>query len=359
MAYIGQETDISMRPQKGDLTLSLPVTFDYSGGRADTKKSKIIWSSSLVALGLVAFIGVLTRSGSFLLHLILAFGIDYAILLIIRYVLWKENKIRRYYKNLDEVDYQMSMSDAWGIYSIDKTYPYVARYRNGMSGIFIRLNKDVILGKYSEAEYEHYEAIGDAYNIAWASNLTICHVDYMDNVGTDARIQESFSELMNVENPDVKDVLTDMFSHLQQLMNSWLTTYDVYVFAYRCSDQAAWSAIQRILSCLLDANYVNYRVLDSDDLRDLFRTLINVKKFSVIEAMMSVFQSSQNYSGVSPIKIIHSDGTEEVLNKTSEQKKEERLKSENEKELRKRIEKERKPKSRKGSKEKEENIDIF
>ena len=74
---------------------------------------------------------------------------------------------------------------------------------------------------------------------------------------------------------------------------------------------------------------------------------------------MSVFQSSQNYSGVSPIKIIHSDGTEEVLNKTSEQKKEERLKSENEKELRKRIEKERKPKSRKGSKEKEENIDIF
>ena len=334
MAYVGESGNV-MRPEMGDITMEIPISLEYSGGRADNRRSTIIWTVALSVVGVVLFfIIIIGTRMNLLLKFLLAFGIDYILLFIIRYVLWKEKTIRRNYKLLDASDYKLDWQDIWGIYDIEEVYPYCVRYRNGMSGIFVRLNKDVILGKYEESEYNHYEAIGDAYNIAGSSNLSMCHVDYMDNVGSDARLQESFSELSKVKNPDVKDALTDLFSHLQQQMNNRVTTFDIYVFTYRCSDKTAWAAIQRILACFLDANYVNYRVLDKEDIRELAKALFNLKEFSVNEASIETFNKSTS-STIKPIKIIHADGSEEVLNKTTEEKRYEEESKKNRKRNRK------------------------
>ena len=318
MAYIGESENV-MRPEMGDITMEIPISLEYSGGRAEGRRGRIIWTVALGIIAVILFFIIITRDMNFIAKLLLALGIDYVILLVVRFILWKEKTIRKYYKALDKVDYKLEWQDIWGIYDIEETYPYCVRYRNGMSGIFVQMNKDVILGKYHEAEYEHYEAIGDAYNIAGSSGLNMCHIDYMDNVGSDYRLQESFKDLLEVKNPEVRDVLTDVFSHLQQQMNNRVTTFDIYVFTYRIGDKNAWAAIQRILACLLDANYVNYRVLDKDDIRDLAKALFNLKEFSVNEASVETFNNSITNT-IKPIKIIHSDGSEEILNKTSKEK---------------------------------------
>lgn len=360
-----------MRPTLGARTMMLPITFDYSGGRGESKKTKLVWSVILAVIMLVVSLGVMfNKKGFFATNILLAIALLYGTTLIIRFPIMKEGKLRKDSGALKRTDMKKGFEDIWGIHSIDEEYPYYCRYRNGKSGIFIRLNKDVILGKYSESEFEHYEAIGDAYNIAGAGSIQMCHIDCMDNVGTDERLEDSFIQLGSVLNPDVKDVLTDIFTFQQSLMMERVTTFDIYVFTWRGSDINAWNTIQQILSCFLQANYINYHILDADDLRDLTKTLFNVKDFSVIQAMSNAFRSTdsvekemqgiQSFGGITPISLIKENGEEVKLGKTQEEKEEERRIAEREKQLRKEELKRRKSKksSKKVKQEQELDLDI-
>lgn len=351
-----------MRPQMGASSVTLPVTFDYSGGRRDSRKSRILWAVIVGVIGLIMGIGIITSEGGNLaLNIIGGVFVLYLVSLLIRFAFLKEGKIRRERIQLIDEDYRMSTNSIWGIYDISSQYPYYCRFRNGKSGLFIRLNKDVILGKYSESEYEHYEAIGDALNLAGASRVQICHLDYMDNVGTDERLEESFINLSEVANPDIKDVLTDMFSYLQNQMMLRVTTFDVYLFMWSGSDISAWNTIQRILSCFLEANYRSYHVLTREDLRELPKILYNLHDFSVVGASSHAF-ATEDYTGVVPIRKVMPDGSEEVYNKTMEQKREERERALKEQELRREELKKRKEQSKKDKKNKkkdDEEFDLF
>lgn len=353
-----------MRPQKGSRAIMLPITFDYSGGRGESNKSRIIWSVALLVVGLIISLGIIfNKKGYFFFNLPLGVIVFFVFTFVIRFVLLKESKIRSQQEAVENNDLSCSFEGIWGIYSISDVYPYYCRFRNGKSGVFIRLNKDVILGKYSEAEFEHYEAIGDAYNIAGSSSIQMCHVDYMDNVGTDERLDESFVNLDQVDNPDVKDVLTDILTFQQKQMMERVTTFDVYLFTWTGSDVNAWNIIQQILGCFMEANYVNYHILDSTELRDLVKTLFNVKEFSVIGSMLSTFEVVDNYKavGIYPISIVKSNGEEEKLGKTRAEREEELRIAEREKELRKEELKRRK--KNKGRKNKsyadDEEINLF
>lgn len=348
-----------MRPKLGQTSLILPVTFDYSGGRKDTQKTAKVFSIVLAFIGIVVGIGtIFSKKGFFLTNFILGVAIMYGFMLVIRFGLLKEGKIRQNMIDLSDSDYKKDLREWWGIYNISDTYPYYCRFRNGMSGVFVLLNKDVILGKFSESEFEHYEAIGDAYNICGSSNIKMCHIDYMDNIGADERIEESFIALERVQNPDLKDLLTDMFSYQQEQMMERVTTFDAYLFMWSGSDINAWNTIQRILSCFMQANYRSYHVLNAKDLRDLAKTLGNFKDFSVIDAMMNAFVTESSVS-INPIKVSHGDGNEEILGKTRAQRKEEAILKEKEEELKKEEIKRRKKSGSKKKLEDDEVIDLF
>lgn len=345
-----------MMPKKGATSLLLPITFDYSGGRSESMKSRYIWSAILGVIVIIIAVGVATnKSGFFAFNLILAMGILFVSSYAIRMLLLKEGKLREDFKSVNKNDMKRGFEDSWGIYSVDEDYPYYCRYRNGKSGLIIQLNKDVILGKYSDSEYEHYEAISDAYNIAGSSNIQMCYVDSMGNVGTDSRLEQSFAELSSVNNPDVRDVLTDIFTYQKNLMMERVTTTDHYVFTWRGSDITAWNIIQQILACFLQANYVSYHILDPDDMRDLYKDLFNVHEFSVVDATLSAFNAKKlekgeieySFNGVTPIRLVYEDGTETKLGKTREEKEQERKLAEKEKELKKQELKRRKSKSSK------------
>lgn len=313
MAYVGNEENV-MKPYKGMETVSIPVTFGYKGGRNESFRKRVLWSVVVGLISLIIAVGFLIRNNSPLLtRIVLSVGVMIIGMLIIRFVLLHESALRKQYKELDDIDYKKDFRDMWGIYSIDSAYPYFVRFRNGNTGVFVRLNKDVILGKYEESEYEHYEAISDAYNIAGASYIGMCHLDYMDNVGSDERLQKCFDDLVNVKNPDLKDVLMGMYGYLQEQMDEKVTTFDVYVFTFRGNEHNAWNTIQRVLSCFLDANYVNYHVLGPFEVKNLFKSLFNVHEFSANEAMSDALSLNGGSVGIKPLKIIHADGTEEIL----------------------------------------------
>ena len=308
-----------MRPCMGDDYITLPITFDYHGGRKDNQRSKRTWAGIVSVVGIIVIIGILSsKESSFIANLFLASVLFLALFFGVRYIFLDERRVRSNYKVIIDRDLQLDDSVIWGIYSVEDSYPYICRFRNGKSGLFIALNKDVILGKYNESEFEHYEAIGDAYNLAGASRVQIIHIDYMDNVGTDERLEESFSSLGEVSNPDLKNLLTEVFSFQQEQMMQNVTTFDVYAFLWTGSDISAWNTIQRILACFMDANYRSYHVLNALDLRELTKVVMNLEEFSVVKASSGAFETSVS-SNITPILLVDSDGNETKLGKTREE----------------------------------------
>lgn len=349
-----------MRPALGDEYITLPITFDYHGGRKDSSKSRKLWAAIISVVGAIIAIGLLfSDNNSFLVNLVISAAFSFALSLIIRFLFLREKKVRNNYKEMFASDLQVDDSVIWGIYCIEDTYPYICRFRNGKSAVFIGLNKDVILGKYEDAEFEHYEAIGDAYNLAGASKVQVIHMDYMDNVGTDDRIEQSFISLAEVSNPDLKNLLTEVYSYQQEQMMQTVTTFDVYAFLWSGSDISAWNTIQRILSCFLDANYRSYHVLTSYDLRELTKVVFNLEEFSVVKASSGAFETTVS-SSVTAIKLVSADGSETKLGKTRAERAEEARQAALEQAA---VEQERKRrrkrKSGKKPQEEEDGIDIF
>lgn len=348
-----------MKPTMGMSFLTLPVTFDYSGGRKDKEKSMKMWAWILGVVGLLCSVGILfNKDKNFFFNLLISLALIVVFSSIIRFILLKEGTLRREKILLIDSDGKLDFQSEWGIYEVSDEYPHICRFRSGKSGLFVLLNKDVILGKFSEAEYEHYESIGDAYNICASSNIQMCHLDYMDIVGSDERIEESFESLSRVSNPDVRDVLTDIFTYQQEQMSKRITTFDAYLFLWgSANDEVAWNTIKRILACFMKANFRSYHVLDKDDLRELNKTIFLLQDFSVELSMLNAFNIELS-RGIVPIKVTHSDGSEDIINLTQEQRKEqEELKAKQE-EVKKQAKASKKKKS-KDSFSDDEEIDLL
>ena len=364
MSTRNEVDNTGMRPRVGQTTMQLPITFDYQGGRRNKDKVARVWAAILGVLAVIFFIGILLRDGNIISNFITAVLVAYTIVFIIRFPLLKENIHRKEKIQLIDSDNELPISDFWGIYDFSDIYPYIARFRNGKSGMFVLLHKDVILGKYSQAEHEHYEAIGDAYNIAASSKISISHIDYMDLIGSDDRLDESFKELESVRNVDLKDLLTDIFTYQQEVMSSQASTFDAYLFLWSGNDDSAWDTIQRILSCFLDANYRGYKILNKADVRELTKVGFNLDDFSVEKGMLGAFSVSEEIRCVTPIKVINEDGSEEILNKTTAERKQDMENKARAEELRKeeikarRAEKRKKPTSGTQGSDDEE-IDLF
>lgn len=344
-----------MKPQLGDTEITLPITFDYSGGRKDKEKSVNLWSIILGVIGLIITLGILIGDKPIYTKIPLAIVIVFAFSFVIRFILLKEGEKKEAYKKMIHNDYKLDYNIFWGIYKVEDKHPYYCRFRNGKSGIYIRLNKDVILGKYAESEYNHYEAIADAYNIAGAGKVQMVHIDYMDNVGTDERLEESFISLENVSNPDLKDLLTDIYGFQQSNLMRRVTSFDVYAFIWSGNDRTAWNTISRILNCFLDGNYRSYQILNEKSLRELTKVIFNISDFSVTEASSKTFDTSGLVSSIIPISIENVDGSITKLNKTSEEKAKERKQKIAEEEAQKReLERRKKSKKKKGKKEEDD-----
>lgn len=117
------EVDITgMRPKMGASSLVLPITFDYSGGRADKSRTAKTWSIILAVLGSIICVGNLfNKERNFFLSLLISIVIASIFLFIIRFPLQKEGKLRTEKIKLKDSDGVLTLNLS-GVYMILRRY---------------------------------------------------------------------------------------------------------------------------------------------------------------------------------------------------------------------------------------------
>lgn len=312
---------VDMTPQPGDTSINLPITFDYKGGRGENKKGKIILSIADVLLTVIFTIGCASNDNlEIWMRFLLPCVVLYIGLFILRFFVFRELWFSDVYETLKATDYDLKLDQIWQIFDIDFEYPYICYFKNGYKGIFVRMEKDAITGKVGDAQFDHYSAIGDAYNVAHSLNMNIVHIDYMDNVGNDTRMQKLYDDLVFVENPDMQEMLIDIYSNLQDEMSQNYASFDIYLFLTRDKLNNFVYNMQTVCNYMLGGNFITYKVLDRFEISRVCVALFNLHDFSIVEACENVLSGVEHH-GVIPIKVKHGDGTEEIFNKTTAEKK--------------------------------------
>lgn len=358
-----------MRPQPNDTTIHIPITFDYKGGRGENKKGKIIISILIGVIVIIVAVALFLRDGLELWQKILyALAVLYAGLALLRYLVFNELYFSDIVETLRKRDYELPRKSVWQIFDIDNEYPYVCYFKNGFKGIFMRMEKDVITGKPDSAMYDHYEAVSDALNLAHAQNMDIIHIDHMGNIGNDTRLRNLYDGVHNMKNPDMQDMMLDIYDHLQEEMSRTYACFDTYLFLTKDSKSNFIYNVQSVCNTMLGGNFITYRALNADALSVFPRELLNIHEFSYKTSMEEVIEN-ETIGGIVPISVRHADGSVEILNKTQEEKERERndlerrSKESKEEQLRKRHEERRNKKKKKGSQKantvNDDDLDLF
>lgn len=311
---------MDMTPTPEDTSVTLPITFDYKGGRGQNIKVKVITTLAIIIITTIVCIGIArNQEMAIYLRIILDIVIAYVGLFLLRFIVMKELYFSDIYEELKATDYILPTTAIWQIFDIEFDYPYICYFKNGMKGIFVKMEKDAITGKSSEAQYDHFEAISDAYNVAHSLNMNIVHIDYMDNVGNDPRLHRMFDDLNTVSNPDMQDMLIDIYTNLQAEMSGNYASFDIYLYLTRDKVNNFIYNVQTVSSTMLGGNFITYKILNRQEISGVCTALFNLHDFSIVDACANVINKAV-HSGIIPIKVIHADGSEEVINKTTDEK---------------------------------------
>lgn len=305
-----------MRPSREDRTVNIPITFSKRSEGAVSGKTLFWILLTATTLFIIFVIGILIGSKPWYIKIPLSLIFIYLYLFFIRFFVFREGRLSDAYETMIKEDYKLSTNSFWGIYDISKKPPYIVYYANGQKGIFVRFDKDVIVGKEDYMEYRHFEGISDMYNVAHTLGLNMVNVDYMDSVGNDPRMESVHAVASNVSNPDLKAILVSIYSNLDQEMALDYTSFDVYLFTTREREEDLWYNVRQVIEYGLKANYKSYSLINPEELRKMAQAIMNLEDFSLIEAEKEVIKSTLN-TRIRPIKVIRSDGTTQIINKTS------------------------------------------
>lgn len=306
---------VVMEPQPGEYSITIPVTFDYQGGRGQNLKWKIICTIALVVLTIAGMVVLLIS------ELPVYLKIPYTLLVLLvgssllRFVVFREQHFSDMYERMKKTNFDLPVFYLWQIFDIESQYPYTVYYKNGRKGMFVRMEKDVITGKPDTNCFDHYTAIGNAYNVAHSLNMDVVHIDYMDNVGGDPRMDKLYDDLAYINNPDAQVALIDIYDNLMEDMAAEYACYDVYLFISRDKADNFLANVLTVCGTMLGGNYITYKIMDKFEISNLVTSLFNIHEFSLIEACENILTDNITKS-IRPIRVIHGDGTVEELNRT-------------------------------------------
>ena len=327
-----------MIPEKRSPIVEIPVTFDSTSKPQGLSNSQFYLSLLVFGVWIFAAIVSLFVDITIFQKLLFIVGSFIVVLFFNRYVFMREHYFKKKRNDLLEKDYQYPYSVFWNIYEVTNSYPTICRYANGLKSIFVVFDKDVIVGKETDSDYNHYEAIAEAYLQMHKRGIECIHIDYMDTVGKDNRVKSLFNMANETENEDLKDVLLRIFDNVEYIMQHSYASYDVYCFFYNGKDELFMDELEVVLDAFLEANYIRYRILDKLAIGELVKSVFNINEFSVRETSERLFSDLGGTHYLTPIWVERetSNGVERVtLNKTSAQKEAERATREAEKVARK------------------------
>lgn len=306
-----------MRPKEKSEYVDIPVAIDGGNAGIAQKKGKVFWTFILFGAWIfTSLIALLLGSGTAkILYPLISF---FAFVWIVRFVVLQEVYYRKKREEIERNSYVYDYDVFWNIVEVSDSYPYIAQFANGRKGIFVAMDKDVIIGKGDLNDFDHYEAISQAYKQMVARGMECMHLDYMDTVGKDPRLDSLFAEAEGIENPDLKKVIMAKYEYLERLMSSSYSSYDVYCFYSYNRDDAFWKDVQPLLLQFMQANYLNARILDRDKIGSLVQALYGVEGFSVAKACDLLLSRTNNANF---LKLIWTevDGERTVHNRTQEE----------------------------------------
>lgn len=343
-----------MRPEQGSDIIKIPVTFEGGGGNRARQAGMKMWIFLIfvfwVIISIVSLIVAETIKG-YLFPLYALFGLSY----ILRYIVFREKFYRARRKALLENDFMFDHTVFWNIYDISYRHPHFITFETGVKGLFIAFDKGVIIGKGENSDFYHHEALTEAYQQVLNRGMQMVHIDYMDVVGKDKRMESLFDLAEKTTNPDIRKVLTRIYDHTEYLMNTSYASYDVYAFSYRGREEQFWFEMEQCLNFFRRANYLRYRVLDREGITQLVESTMNVEEFSVNRANDSIFKKLNFMTEYIKAIWVEQGGKREILNNTREQIAETRRVNEAEK----KVKKKGNIFTRRKSKDAEEDINLF
>ena len=314
--------DELMRPKEHDDSIQIPITFDYKGGRSSNTRLKTIASFVIFLIMIVATVGIVVAPFSYpIVKLGLVAFVFYILLFIVRFVIFRESYYSRVYEGLINKDFKLDITSIWSIFEISDTYPYIVYFKNGQKGLFVRMEMGTITGKSETVMYDHYEAISDAYNIAHSLNMNIIHIDYMDNVGNDSRLLKMQHDLLKVKNPEMRDMLSDIYANLQDEMTRNYANFDVYLFLTKDKIDNFIYNVRMVANKMTEGNFITYKIMNHDDIANTAKAIFNLHEFSAIKANSYTLQDHEA-TGIIPIRLYHPNGMVEEINPTQAEKRE-------------------------------------
>ena len=309
-----------MYPEEGRTTIAIPMTFERKGGRSEDTSQRIILF--LILTVLAVFIEVLTIVGSeFTLRTVLISALTIFIhQLVARKMVFREGYFKEQADTLERKDYVFDWKTFWGIYDVSDTKPYICTFKNEEKCMFVKLEKDIIIGDTIRLEYEHYESISEAYRKLSLANIPFKYIDMMDKIGNDDRLKVIYENIEETKSPILKEVYTCVFENLRYDMEKEYTSYDIFMFRSRLDDETFYHEVLSVLQSFLEGSYTSYTIMGSDDLEDFTATLMNLQEFSVNEACRDVLKTERRSLGITLIRGKKYDGEVVEYNKRREDK---------------------------------------
>lgn len=309
---------MNLQPQRGDDKVAIPVTFDVKYSVLNFKMSKLYISLAAMVLMFVLWVIVMFIAADNKYRVTASVIAFIIVPMVCRMAIIGEYKYRKNYKQLVAHEFQYDYSLFWSIYDTSTGAPTVFHHTSGLSSVFVAFDKDVIVGKGNSSDYEHFEAIGNAYQLLAKKGINCIHIDYMDNVGKDTRLQSLFESAESCKSVDLRNCILDMLDYMQWYMMGTYADYDVYCFSSKLRPDLFIDELVPILSAFEHGNYIRYRILTRPEVRDLVASVFSIPDFSVTRTCDNLFASK---STSSYIKIIWTevDGKREIVNKTREQ----------------------------------------
>lgn len=313
---------MDLRPHRGDDKVAIPVTFDVKSSTLQLKMSRLYVSVALMLGAIILWIVCLAVAATSEIRWIVTLIAWVLVPLICRFAIIEEYKFRKNYRLLREHSFTYDYSLFWSIYDTSAGTPTIFHHTSGTYSIFVAFDKDVIVGKGNDADYDHGEAIANAYQLLAKKDILCTHLDYMDNVGKDTRLQSLFDVTARCKNPELRECVTDMLDYMQWYMSGAYADYDVYCFTSKMRPDLFVDELMPVLSALESGNYIRYRMLDRQDLRDLVASVMGTPDFSVTRSCDGLF-SSRGLSSYLRVIYIDVKGKREIVNKTRAQMAEE------------------------------------
>lgn len=344
----------NITPDVGDKFVNIPITIDSKPGRGGRFRGQMIANG--IALAIYLFImfttfkngelGFLAKFGRFIFFSVL-------FLFIVRFIIMRENKLYKQYKKLEDNDYQFNKANLWGIYGQSEVYPSIF-YATGDKLIsIVKMHKDVTVGKKEVDLYNHFEAIADALNYAGKSGMRVMHIDFMDSVGNDDRLDEWYTEVVETKNPDFKEFYSLMYNHLVESVKSHMSFEDVYVLSSQDTESLFAFKVEQFALELKNGNYTAFKYLNREEVQSLVCSVYNVYEFSFMEASQGVF-NKEELGNITAIEVVN-NGELRKLGLTFEERKLKAQEEEREKEMAKKAKKGKKATQNSDK----EDLDIF